>query len=160
QGPLSVVARPLENPTLDERLCALRSATGNSVIYKRKALASVLRELRAGRCVAMLLDQNVLESDGIFVEFFGRPASATTVAAALALKAGCGLVPAWTELLPDGRYRLRYEPALEVRTHADREAEIVRLTQEIAARTEAWIRRVPEQWLWLHRRWKTQPSSR
>ena len=159
-GPLSVVARPLENPALDARLCALRSVTGNAVIYKRKALASVLRELRAGRAIAMLLDQNVMESDGIFVEFFGRMAATTTVAAALALKTGCALVPAWTELLRDGRYRLHYEPALEVRADADRDPEIARLTQELAARTEGWIRRAPEQWLWLHRRWKTPPGSR
>lgn len=156
-GPLGVVARPLENPALDARLCALRSVTGNAVIYKRKALATVLRELRARRSVAMVLDQNVLQQDGIFVEFFGRKAATTTVAGALALKTGCALVPAWTELQRNGRYRLRYEPALEVRADADREAEVARLTQELAARTESWIRRVPDQWLWLHRRWKTQP---
>ncbi len=159
-GPLSVVARPLENPALDARLCALRSATGNAVIYKRKALASVLRELRAGRGVAMVLDQNVLEEDGIFVDFFGRKAATTTVAAALALKTGCALVPAWIELRRDGRYQLRYEPPLEVRMDADRDAEIARLTQELATRMESWIRRAPEQWLWLHRRWKTQPTGR
>jgi Kdo2-lipid IVA lauroyltransferase/acyltransferase len=156
-GPLSAVARPLENPALDARLCALRSVTGNAVIYKRKALATVLRELRASQGVAMVLDQNVLPEDGIFVDFFGRKAATTTVAAALALKTGCALVPAWTELQRNGRYRLRYEPALEVRADADREAEVARLTQEVAARTESWIRRVPDQWLWLHRRWKTQP---
>jgi KDO2-lipid IV(A) lauroyltransferase len=159
-GPVSVVARPLENPALDASLCALRVKTGNTVVYKRKALASVLRELRGGRSVAMLLDQNVLAGDGIFVDFFGRKAATTTVAAALALKTGCALLPAWTELLPSGRYRLRYEPALEVHANAaDRDHEIARLTQELAARTESWIRRAPEQWLWLHRRWKTQPSS-
>jgi KDO2-lipid IV(A) lauroyltransferase len=156
-GPVAVVARPLENPALDARLCALRSVTGNAVIYKRKALASVLRELRAGRSAAMVLDQNVLAEDGIFVDFFGRKAATTTVAGALALKTGCALVTAWTELQRNGRYRLRYEPALEVHADADREAEIARLTQELAARTEKWIRRVPDQWLWLHRRWKTQP---
>lgn len=157
-GPMSVVARPLDNPSLDARLVALRAATGNTIIYKRKALATVLRELRSGRVVAMLLDQNVLENDGIFVEFFGRPAATTTVAAALALKTGCVLVPVWTELRKDGRYVLRYEPALEVRHHADRDAEIARITQAIARRAEEWIRRTPEQWLWMHRRWKTRPT--
>lgn len=158
-GPLSVVARPLDNPALDARLCALRTATGNKVIYKRRALANVLGELRGGRGVAMLLDQNVQEADGIFVDFFGRKAATTTVAAALALKTGCTLLPAWTELLPDGRYRLHYEAPLEVRLDAERDAEVARLTQVLAARTESWIRRAPEQWLWLHRRWKTQPRA-
>jgi KDO2-lipid IV(A) lauroyltransferase len=157
-GPVHVVARPLDNPNLDARLMALRGTTGNSIVYKRKALASVLGELRAGGNAAMLLDQNVQADDGIFVQFFGRPASHTTVAAALALKTGCALVPAFAELGDDGRYVLRYEPALEVRPDAPREAEIARLTQEIASRTEAWVRRRPEQWLWMHRRWKTQPK--
>jgi KDO2-lipid IV(A) lauroyltransferase len=157
--PLCVVARPLDNPALDARLVALRAATGNTILYKRKALASVLRELRAGRAVAMLLDQNVQPGDGIFVEFFGRPAATTTVAAALALKTGCALVPAWSELRADGRYVLHYEPALEVDPDAERAAEIARITQAIARRTEQWIRRNPEQWLWMHRRWKTQPGA-
>lgn len=159
QEPLTVVARPLDNPALDARLVALRAVSGNRIIYKRKALASVLKELRAGRGAAMLLDQNVQADDGIFVEFFGRPAATTTVAAALALKTGCALVPGWTELRDDGRYVLRYEPALEVNPDADREAEVARITQEIARRTEQWIRRNPTQWLWMHRRWKTQPGS-
>jgi KDO2-lipid IV(A) lauroyltransferase len=153
------VARPLDNPALDARLVGLRTATGNTVVYKRKALATVLKELRAGRAVAMLLDQNVQAGDGIFVEFFGRPAATTTVAAALALKTGCALVPTWTELRDDGRYLLRYEPALAVNPDGDREAEVARITQEIARRTEQWIRRNPTQWLWMHRRWNTQPGA-
>jgi Kdo2-lipid IVA lauroyltransferase/acyltransferase len=158
--PLGVVARPLDNPALDARLCAFRTTWGNTVIYKRKALAQVLRLLRAGKGIALLLDQNVQESDGIFVRFFGRPAATTTVAAALALKTGCALVPCRTELLPDGRYRFSYEPEVAVDTAAaDRDAEIARVTQLIASRTEAWIRDTPEQWLWIHKRWKTQPRA-
>ena len=156
---VGVLARPLDNPALDARLCGFREAFGNTVIYKRKALAQVIRLLRAGRSVAVLLDQNVQRSDGIFISFFGRPAATTTVAAALALKTGCALVPAHAVLLADGRYRLRYEPALHVDPDPkDREVEIARLTQLLAARTEAWIRERPEQWLWIHRRWKTQPE--
>jgi KDO2-lipid IV(A) lauroyltransferase len=158
-GAIDVVARPLDNPALDARLCAFRSVGGNGVVYKRRALAQVMRCLRGGRGVAMLLDQNVLAHDGIFIRFFGRPAAATTVAAALALKTGCALVPSHTELLPDGRYRLHYEPPLGVLPDAERVAEIARVTQELAARTEAWVRRIPEQWLWIHRRWQTQPSE-
>ncbi len=163
-GSLSVVARPLDNSALDRRLIELRAITGNSVVYKRKALATVLRVLRAGHGIALLLDQNVQAQDGIFIDFFGRKAATTTVAAALALKTGCAIVPTWTELRPDGRYLLRYEPELPVRTGAERDAEIVRITQAIASRTEEWIRQKPEQWLWMHRRWKTeapgaQPSA-
>jgi KDO2-lipid IV(A) lauroyltransferase len=158
-GPVGVVARPLDNPLLDARLVRFRTRTGNTVIYKHKALAQVIRLLREGRNVAFLLDQNVQAQDGIFVEFFGRPAATTTVAAALALKTGAALVTARSELRADGVYELVYEAPIEVDASADREAEIRRLTQIIAARTEAWIRARPEQWLWMHRRWKTQPAE-
>ena len=101
-GPIGVVARPVENPALDARLVDFRSAGGNTVIYKQRALAQVLRLLRGGRGVALLLDQNVAAEDGVFVSFFGRPAATTTVAAALAQKTGCAIVPSHTRLTPAG----------------------------------------------------------
>lgn len=157
-GAIDVVARPLDNPSLDARLCAFRTMGGNRVVYKRKALAQVLGGIRAGRGVALLLDQNVQAKDGIFVDFFGRPAATTTVAAALALKTGCALVPSHTELRPDGRYALVYEPPLDWTSAGARDPDLAAITQELARRTEAWVRATPEQWLWMHRRWKTQPE--
>ena len=157
-GAIDVVARPLDNPALDARLCAFRSMGGNKVVYKRKALAQVIGAIRGGRGVALLLDQNVQAKDGIFVEFFGRPAATTTVAAALALKTGCALVPSHTELRADGRYALVYEPPLAWASGGARDADLAGITQELARRTEAWVRATPEQWLWMHRRWKTQPE--
>jgi KDO2-lipid IV(A) lauroyltransferase len=157
-GPIGVVARPFENPAFDARLVAFRSSGGNTVIYKQRALGQVLKLLRAGHGVALLLDQNVAADDGIFVDFFGRPAATTTVAAALAAKTGCALVPSHTRLLPDGRYRLTYEPVLSWTRDADRDREIFRITQWLTHRVERWVRDAPEQWLWMHRRWKTQPA--
>ncbi len=157
--PISAVARPLDNKALDARLCAFRTSSGNRVIYKKKALAQMVRALRAGEGVAVLLDQNVQAKDGIFVEFFGRLAATTTVAAALAAKTGCSLIPAHTELLPDGRYRLSYDPPVMWAPSGDRAVDIAGITQELARRTENWIRRRPEQWLWMHRRWKTRPPG-
>jgi KDO2-lipid IV(A) lauroyltransferase len=158
-GSIGVVARPLDNPALDARLVASRAAGGNQVIYKQRALQQVLRLLRGGRGVAILLDQNTAEGQGVFVDFFGRPASTTTVVAALAAKTGCAIVPAWSRLLPDGRYRLVYRPALRFEPDGDREQGIARLTQRITAVLEDAIREAPEQWLWIHRRWKTQPPA-
>jgi KDO2-lipid IV(A) lauroyltransferase len=112
QEPAGVIARPLDNPALDARLCAFRRRSGNTVISKWQALSQMLRMLRAGKGVAVLIDQNVQDKDGIFVSFFGRPAATTTVAAAVALKTGCAVIPVHTRLLPDGRYRLTYEPAV------------------------------------------------
>jgi KDO2-lipid IV(A) lauroyltransferase len=159
RGPVAVVARALDNPALDERLVAFRRQAGSTVIYKQKALAQALRFLRGGGGVAMLIDQNVAASDGVFVDFFGRPAATTTVAAALAMKTGAALVPCRIETLPNGRYRITYEEPLSWSPAVDRQTEIARLTQELTARIEAWVRATPEQWLWMHRRWKTQPFA-
>jgi len=158
-GPLSVVARPLDNPALDVRLCRFRMSSGNAVIQKRQALGQVLRALRKGEDVAMLIDQNVQEKDGVFIDFFGRPAATTTVAAALALKTGCALIPVHAELGATGRYRLVYEAPVVWPSTGDRQADIKGLTQRLAQIIEGWVRDTPEQWLWLHRRWKTQPKA-
>jgi Kdo2-lipid IVA lauroyltransferase/acyltransferase len=158
-GPSAVVARPLDNPALDRRLVAFRASTGNIVIYKQKALAEVLKNLREGRVVGIVVDQNVQAKDGIFVRFFGRPASATTVAAALALKTGCPIVPARCVLQGNGRYRMVYGPAIAWSSSGRRAEDAARITQQIASVIEGWVRETPEQWLWLHRRWKTQPLS-
>jgi KDO2-lipid IV(A) lauroyltransferase len=157
-GAIGVVARPLDNPALDERLCAVRAQGGNTVIYKRKALATVLRMMRDGRGVAVLIDQNMQLGDGIFVEFFGQPAATTTVAAALALKTGCALVPTHTVLRGDGTYRLRYDPPLAWQPTGDRREDVAAITQALTCTIERWVRETPEQWLWIHRRWKTQPA--
>lgn len=158
-GPIAVVARPLDDPALDARLNAFRGEGGNQVVPKRHALGEVLRRLRAGGVVALLVDQNMPPGDGVFAEFFGRPAATTTVAAALALKTGCALVPCRSRLEPDGRYLFTYEPALEVPASGDRSADLHRVTQALTARIEDWVRQTPEQWLWIHRRWRTQPAE-
>lgn len=158
-GDVHSIARPLDNPGLDRRLVALRTSTGNKVIYKQKALAQALRAIREGGILAVLTDQNVQENDGIFVRFFGRPAATTTVAAALALKTGCAIVPVHCTLQANGRYRMVYGPPLEWTSSGRREEDIAGLTQQITAAVEAWVRETPEQWLWLHRRWKTRPAD-
>ncbi len=156
-GTVSVIARPLDNPLLDRRLVSLRTSTGNTVIYKQKALAQVMKTIREGGVVAIVIDQNVQEKDGVFVDFFGRPASTTTVAAALALKTGCAIVPVRCTLRPNGRYRMVYGPPVAWTGSGRRDEDVVALTQHLTSMIEGWVRERPEQWLWLHRRWKTQP---
>jgi len=158
-GGITSIARPLDNLALDRRLVALRTATGNNVIYKRHALAHAIRTIRAGGILAVLIDQNVQEKDGIFVDFFGRPAATTTVAAALALKTGCAIVPVRCTLQPGGRYRMVYGPPVEWDGSGRRDEDIAALTQRLTGIIEEWVRHSPEQWLWLHRRWKTQPPT-
>jgi KDO2-lipid IV(A) lauroyltransferase len=158
-GPVSSVARPLDNPALDRRLVALRTSSGNTVIYKQKALAHVMKTIRAGGIVAVLIDQNVQAGDGVFVRFFGRPAATTTVAAAVALKTGCAIVPVCCALQPNGRYLMRYGPPVEWTGTGRKDEDVGALTQHLTTIVEGWVRERPEQWLWLHRRWKTQPTS-
>ena len=156
-GKVAMIARPLDNPALDRRLVGLRTSTGNAVIYKQKALARVVKTIREGGIVAILIDQNVQAKDGIFVSFFGRPACTTTVAAALALKTGCAIVPVRCLLQPSGRYRMVYGPPIEWAGTGRRDEDVAALTQHLTSIIEGWVRETPEQWLWLHRRWKTMP---
>jgi len=158
-GPISVVARPIDNPDLHRRLCEVRTMGGNAVIDKRHALAQIMRGLKENRGIAILIDQNVQAQDGIFVDFFGRAAATTTVAAALAVRTGCALLPSHTVLGRDGRYRLVYDPVVRWSPSGDRRADVARLTQQLTAIIEGWIREAPAQWLWLHKRWKTRPPE-
>jgi len=158
-GHVSMIARPLDNPALDRRLVQLRTAGGNTVFYKRRAVARVLAALREGDIVAILIDQNVQASDGIFVRFFGRPACTTTVAAAIALKTGCAIVPVHCILQRNGRYRMAYGPRVDWVGTGRRDEDVAALTQHLTTIIEGWVRENPEQWLWLHRRWKTQPAG-
>ena len=158
-APMGVVYRPLDNPHLDRRLAAIRQMSGNVAIDKRRALGQLLRRLRRGEDVALLIDQNVQEQDGIFARFFDRPAATTTSAALLHLKTGCTLMGGWLERLPDRHYRQHYEPPLRVEPSGDRDRDAARVTQALNDMIERWIRKVPEQWLWIHRRWHTQPKG-
>jgi KDO2-lipid IV(A) lauroyltransferase len=158
-GPISVVARPIDNPDLHRRLNEVRTMGGNAVIDKRHALAQIMRGLKENRGIAILIDQNVQVQDGIFVDFFGRAAATTTVAAALAVRTGCALLPSHTVLGRDGRYRLVYDPVVRWSPSGDRQADIACLTQQLTSTIEDWIRDAPEQWLWLHKRWKTRPPE-
>jgi KDO2-lipid IV(A) lauroyltransferase len=158
-GPMGAVARPLDNPFLDRRIRSIREMSGNEVIDKRRALGRLLKRLRKGEDVALLLDQNVQEQDGIFVEFFGRPAATTTSAALLHLKTGSPIVGGCIEVLPGGRYVLRYEPLPAVEPGGTRAEQVERITLAINRMIEGWVRRAPEQWLWIHKRWHTRPPA-
>jgi KDO2-lipid IV(A) lauroyltransferase len=157
-APMSVLARPLDNPHLHALLERMRTATGNQVIYRQGALRKVLRALQANECVAMLIDQHIQGADAVAVDFFGRPASTTSALATLALRTGARLVPAFAIPLPDGRCRLVYEPAVEPPApgsiHPVRE-----LTQRCTDVLEMHVRRSPHLWLWMHRRWRGTPTS-
>ncbi|HJZ11066.1 MAG TPA: lysophospholipid acyltransferase family protein [Acidobacteriota bacterium] len=155
---LGVVARKLDNPYLDGMLTAFRTSSGNFVIDKRAGFRPMLKALREGRGLALLIDQNVTTDDRIFVEFFGKQASTTPALALLKLKTDCSLIPAFAQPLSRNRYRFIYGPPVEVPRSGNRQEDVGRITQACTAIIEDQIRLAPRYWLWLHRRWKTQPG--
>jgi Kdo2-lipid IVA lauroyltransferase/acyltransferase len=151
--PVSVLARPLDNPFLHDMLERIRTRTGNSVIYRQGAIRKVMRELAANRGVALLIDQHLHSSDAVYVDFFNRPAATTSALAALALRTGAPVIPVFALPLPGGRYRFVYErpvpPPEEESPDAVRE-----FTQRCTDVLEMYVRRDPALWLWMHRRWR------
>jgi Kdo2-lipid IVA lauroyltransferase/acyltransferase len=150
---LAVLARPLDNPHLHEMLERIRTCTGNTVIYRQRAIRKVMRELTANRSVALLIDQHLHSSDAVYVDFFDRPAATTSALAALALRTGAPVIPVFALPLPGGRYRFIYErpvpPPKEESPDAVRE-----FTQRCTDVLEMYVRRDPALWLWMHRRWR------
>jgi len=157
--PVEVLAQRQRNPLSDADLTANRKRLGMTVVERKEALRRVLRALKAGRAVGIVGDQN-LRRGGVFVEFFGRPASTARGAALFALRAGCPLFVGAVYRKPGfpQRYRLTFEP-VEVPLTGDVETDIVNLTQAHTRRLEEWVREAPEQYFWQHRRWKTRPPE-
>jgi KDO2-lipid IV(A) lauroyltransferase len=153
--PISVLARPLDNARLNEMLERIRTRTGNSVIYRQGAVRKILRELAANHGVALLIDQHLHTPDAIYVDFFRRPAATTSALAALALRTGAPVVPVFALPLPRGRYRLVYEHPVDP-PHADTPDAVREFTQRCTDVLEMYVRRHPELWLWMHRRWRDQ----
>jgi KDO2-lipid IV(A) lauroyltransferase len=150
--PISVLARPLDNPHLHTMLEDIRTMTGNQVIYRHGAIRRILRELAANRAVAMLIDQH-LQRDAIMVDFFRRPAATTSALAVLALRTGAVVLPVFALPLPGGRYKLVYEHPVEPPREDSPDA-IREFTQRCTDVLEMYVRRHPELWLWMHRRWR------
>ncbi len=151
--PVSVLARPLDNPLLHDLLQRIRTRSGNTVIYRQGAIRKVLRELAANRGVALLIDQHLHTPDAVYVDFFGRPAATTSALAALALRTGAPVIPVFALPLPGGRYRFVYEHAVEP-PRSDAPDAIREFTQRCTDVLEMYVRRHPELWLWMHRRWR------
>jgi KDO2-lipid IV(A) lauroyltransferase len=157
--PLSVVVRLLDQPSLDRLVARFRARSLAELIDKRRAIAEVLSALRRQRMVGILLDQNASRREGVFVPFFGVPASTSKGLALLALKTGAPVVPIFIHREPDGRHRVIVDPAVPLPRTGNRERDLVEATAAFTRIIEAKVRRWPEQWLWIHRRWKTRPPS-
>jgi KDO2-lipid IV(A) lauroyltransferase len=151
--PIGVLARALDNPALNDLLERIRQRTGNQVIYRKGTIRRVMRMLQEGHGVAVLIDQHIQARDAITVDFFQRPAATTSAVAALALRTGAPVVPVFALPLPRGRYRIIYEHPVEP-PPADSEDAVREFTQRCTDVLEMYVRRHPELWLWMHRRWR------
>ena len=153
-APMHIVVRPIDNAKIDALVERRRGLSGNHVIAKKDAARGILRALKAGDAAGILIDQNTTPDQGVFVDFFGVKACAGSAFVKLAHHSGAAVVPGyalWSE--KTGRYVLHFEP--EVEMAGDVQAD----TQRVHARLEAAIRKHPDQWLWIHRRWKTRPPG-
>jgi Kdo2-lipid IVA lauroyltransferase/acyltransferase len=158
--PLHYMARPLDNARLDGLVNRYRGLSGNAPVFKNESARLMLRILKNAGTVGILADQNTMREEGVFVDFFGVPACTTTGIARVALHTGAAVVPGyavWDESLK--KYLLRFEPPLELVRTGDAERDIVENTQRFAKVTEEIIRKYPEQWVWVHARWKTRPQG-
>jgi KDO2-lipid IV(A) lauroyltransferase len=151
--PMAVLARALDNPLLDSLLERVRRSTGNAVIYRKGAMRRVLRALAANQAVAILIDQPIQSADAVSVDFFNRPAATTSALAALAIRTGAPVIPVFALPLPAGRFRMVYEHAVDPPA-ADDPAAVQDFTQRCTDVLEMYVRRHPELWLWMHRRWR------
>jgi KDO2-lipid IV(A) lauroyltransferase len=153
-APMNIVVRPLDNSRIDAMVEQRRSLSGNRIIQKKDAARGILRALAANEAVGILIDQNTALDQGVFIDFFGLKASANSAFAKIAHRSGAAVVPGfalWSE--EEQCYVLRFYPAIEM------SGDVIDDTQRIHSQLESVIREYPDQWLWIHRRWKTRPPG-
>jgi Kdo2-lipid IVA lauroyltransferase/acyltransferase len=158
--PLHFLARPIDNPRVDALITKYRCLHGNQPIDKNQSARAVLKVLATNGTVGILADNNTQPSEGVFVDFFGIPACTTAGLARFALHTGAAVVPGflhWDTAIR--KYRLCFEPQVEIVRTGDDAADIRENTQRFTRVIENYVRRHPDQWLWVHRRWKTRPPG-
>lgn len=158
--PMHFLVRPIPNRRVEALVHRYRCVAGNVAVEKTNAARQIFQVLRRGGTVGILADLNTPATDGVFVDFFGVPACMTDAVARIALRSGAPVVPGyiyWDDV--QCRYRLRFEPEVVLVRSGDEEQDVIANTQRFARILEEVIRRRPEQWLWLHKRWKTRPPG-
>jgi KDO2-lipid IV(A) lauroyltransferase len=152
------VARPLDNPLLDRFIQQRRERWGNQILSKFGATHEVIELLKSGKSVGFLLDQNVSGRGGVFVPFFDRPASTNKSLALIARRTDAPVIPAF--IVRDGKdHRVIVEKEIDLVKSDDLESDLLENTARFPRVIETYVRRYPDHWLWMHRRWKTQPPS-
>jgi KDO2-lipid IV(A) lauroyltransferase len=158
--PMSMVIRRLDNPLVDRMVNGIRCLHGNTVLHKDDFARGLLGAMRRGETVGILMDTNMTPPQGVFVNFFGTPACTASGLARVAMRTEAAILPGfltWRE--EEQKYVLEFGECLEFVRTDDDEQDIITNTQICTTAIERWIRRFPEQWLWVHRRWKTRPPG-
>jgi KDO2-lipid IV(A) lauroyltransferase len=158
--PLHFLVRPITNRRVDALINSYRCVSGNQPIEKNRSARSILKVLGDGGTVGVLADHNTALEEGVFVNFFGVPASTTSGLARIALRTDAAVVPGFLSWDGERRtYRLRFEPAVKLARSENEEADIVENTARFTRVIEDHIRAHPDQWIWVHKRWKTRPAG-
>jgi KDO2-lipid IV(A) lauroyltransferase len=158
--PLKFIVRPIDNPRVEKLISRYRTLSGNVPVQRRSAARDILKALRENEAVGILFDQNTTRSEGVFANFFGIPAATTPAIALFALRTGAAVVPGfliWDAALK--KHRLRLDPPIELINTGDLEHDVLENTKQFNAILEGYVRKHPDQWLWIHRRWKTRPEG-
>jgi KDO2-lipid IV(A) lauroyltransferase len=157
-NPMGMVIRRLDNRRLDAFVNGIRCRHGNKVLHKDDFARGLVTAMRRGETVGILMDTNMTPPQGVFVEYFGQQACTAQGLARVALKTGAAVLPGFVVWeAAEGRYVLHFGERIRVEKSGDAETDAVALTQAFTRVIESWVRRYPEQWLWIHRRWKTRP---
>ncbi len=154
---LNILVRRIDNPLIENYVDKIRTRFGTVTIDKRKINKQLFQILESGGCLGILADLNVQERGSVFVDFFGIPASTTTSIAKIALKTKASILPAF--VVWEGRKYVVYIEPEVVYDAVESEENIRQITQEITAKIEEYVRKYPDQWLWIHKRWNTRPKG-
>jgi len=158
--PLHFLVRPVANQRVDALINRYRCLSGNAPIEKNRAARAILKVLAEGGTVGILADHNTVIEEGVFVDFFGIPASTTSGLARIALRTDAAVVPGFLRWDKGSRkYRLGFEPAVELSRTGDEERDVVENTARFTKVIECFVRAHADQWLWVHKRWKTRPPG-
>jgi KDO2-lipid IV(A) lauroyltransferase len=158
--PLSFLVRRIDNPKVEQLVDARRTRFGNRTMDKLSAARSMVRILRSSEVLGLLLDLNTLSDEAIFVDFFGIPASTSFMVAKLALRTEAPIIPIfapWEE--ESKKFAVRIEPPVSIECTGNEDEDVRKLTAKLSLIIETQIRRYPDQWLWIHKRWKTRPPG-
>ncbi len=155
--PMYVIVRPVNNPLLDRRLQAMRERFGNVVLNKRTETGEIITLLRKGKSIGFLLDQDVGRNKAIFVDYFGRPAATNKALATIALRTGAPVIPMFI-VRKKGGQQLIIEKPMPLPKTGNLKQDMTDITTLFTKKIESYVRQYPDHWLWLHRRWKTQPE--